>query len=788
VTSVRSSGTGAGRWAKRRSAWIAASCLLVLIGSIGSLLGAEAVRRGDTDRDRLAFHIAAANITSALQLDLQHEEDLVISASAFVTGSSRVTPDGFDRWVESVRAMSRYPELENIGLVVPVAAAQLPAFQRRLEASPVEPLGAGRGRPDVPFSLLPEGKRPYYCLAVAGLARDMHAYLPAGLDYCALAGALEGARLTGQTSYAPFTVGKTLSLGVQTPVYRGGLVPGTEAARRSRFVGWLGELIQPRELLTTALSGHAHTAVTFRYGSGTSRIVFSSGAHPAHAMAATIQLHNGWTVSTYGPAPPSGVTSDSEALMILIGGIVVSVLLGVLVLLLGTGRMRALRLVEDKTRELSHQALHDALTGLPNRALVMDRATQMLARSSRRQDAVAGALFLDVDGFKHINDTLGHAAGDTLLKVVAQRLGEVVRDQDTVGRLGGDEFVVLVESDMHETTAKSLADRLVLALREPIEIQPGRPPVSVTASIGVAVGRYASSDALLRDADLALYAAKAAGRDRYWLFDESMQDDAEERVALELDLRGAIEGKQLFLLYQPIFDLAGDRIVGVEALLRWRHPIRGVLAPGEFVPLAEETGLIVPIDRWVLGEACRQARAWTLAGRDVGVSVNVSAIQLGREDFADEVREALHRSGLEPSSLLLEITETTVMRDVQAASKRLEEVKRLGVSIAIDDFGTGYASLAHLQQLPADTLKVDGSFVTALREDDRSSDLLQAILGVGRSLSLRVIAEGIETEEQLQAVRDMGCEMGQGYLLSRPKPAESIGLLLGLGEARLPIG
>ncbi len=785
---MRSSGTGAGRWAKRRSAWIAASCLLVLIGSVGSLLTARAVQKGDADRARLAFHITAANITSALQLDLQHEEDLVISASAFVTGASRVTPDSFDRWVASVRAMSRYPELENIGLVERVPARELPAFQRRLEATPVEPLGAGRGRPDVPFSLLPEGKRPYYCLAVAGLARDMSAYLPAGLDYCALAGTLQGAWLTGQTSYAPVTVGKAVSLGVQTPVYKGGLVPATEAARAATFIGWLGELIQPRELLTTALSGHSHTAVTFRYDSGAAHIVFNSGAHPAQAMAATIQLHNGWTVSTYAPAPPSGVTADSEAFTIVIGGILLSLLLGVLVLVLGTGRMRALSLVEEKTSELSHLALHDALTGLPNRALVMDRAAQMLARAARRQDTAAGALFLDVDGFKHINDTLGHAAGDTLLRVVSQRLREVVREQDTVGRLGGDEFVVLVESDVQEPTAKALADRLVLTLREPIELQPGRPPVSVTVSIGVAVGRYASSDALLRDADLALYAAKAAGRDRYWLFDESMQDDAEERVALELDLRGAVEGKQLFLLYQPIFDLAGDRIVGVEALLRWRHPVRGVLAPGEFVPLAEETGLIVPIDRWVLGEACRQAREWAVAGRDVGVSVNVSAIQLGREDFAEEVRDALARTGLAPSSLLLEITETTVMRDVQAASKRLEEVKRLGVSIAIDDFGTGYASLAHLQQLPADTLKVDGSFVTALREDDRSGDLLQAILGVGRSLSLRVIAEGIETEEQLQAVRDMGCEMGQGYLLARPKPAESIGLLLGLREARLPIG
>lgn len=772
------------RFAGRRAAWVTAACLIVIVGSIGSLLGARAVQHSDADRNRLAFHLAAANITSALKLDLQHEEDLVVSASAFVTGDPHVTPLQFDRWAESVRAMSRYPELQNIGLVVKVPAAELARFQAHLEAEPVEPLGAGRGRSAEPFSLLPEGRRPYYCLAVAGLARNLRAYLPSGLDYCAVASALESASLSGQTSYAPFKVGRTTTLGVQTPVYEGGLVPRTEAARRRTFVGWLGELIQPNELLSTALNGHPHTAVTFSYGSGSSGIVFHSGARPSHAMKAMIQLHNGWTVRSEAAAPAPGVLGDSHALTLLIGGIAMSGLVGLLVLVLGTGRMRALSLVEEKTRALSHLALHDALTGLPNRALVMDRAAQMLARSARQQDTLAGALFLDVDGFKHINDSLGHAAGDTLLKVVAQRLREAVREQDTVGRLGGDEFVVLVESGAQDPAAKMLADRLVEALRKPVELEPGRPAVSVTASIGVAAGRYGSPDALLRDADLALYAAKAAGRDRYWLFDESMQDDAEERVALELDLRSAVENRQLFLLYQPIFDLADERIVGAEALVRWRHPVRGVLGPAEFIPLAEETGLIVPIDRWVLGEACRQAQEWARAGREIGVSVNVSAIQLGREDFAEEVREALSRSGLAPSSLLLEITETTIMRDVQAACTRLQEVKRLGVNIAIDDFGTGYASLSHLQQLPADTLKVDGSFVDALREDDRSGDLLAAILGVGRSLSMRVIAEGIETEEQLQAVREMGCEMGQGYLLARPKPAEAVELLLGLRAER----
>ncbi len=269
--------------------------------------------------------------------------------------------------------------------------------------------------------------------------------------------------------------------------------------------------------------------------------------------------------------------------------------------------MRALSLVRQKTRQLSHLALHDALTGLPNRALVLDRAERMLAHIAREPGMVAGALFVDVDGFKHVNDNLGHAAGDTLLRVVGERLQSAVRAQDTVGRLGGDEFVVLVESSVREETADVLADRLVEALRQPIQLDDRHPAVAVTASIGVAIGRYETSDALLRDADLALYAAKAAGKDRYSLFDAGMHSDVEGRVALEVDLAAALQNDQFFLLYQPIFDLASGRIESVEALLRWRHPVQGIVAPDRFIPLAEESGLIVSIGRWVLEEASRQA-------------------------------------------------------------------------------------------------------------------------------------------------------------------------------------
>jgi diguanylate cyclase (GGDEF)-like protein len=460
-----------------------------------------------------------------------------------------------------------------------------------------------------------------------------------------------------------------------------------------------------------------------------------------------------------------------------------------------TERQRTDDELARRQEELAFMANHDALTGLPNRALVLDRAEQVLARAARQPGMVAGALFIDIDDLKHVNDNLGHAAGDQLLKVVGERLQSTVRGQDTVGRLGGDEFVVLVEPTADGGTLDILADRLTEVLRDPVELDDGRKIFSITASIGVAVGHYATPDELLRDADLALYAAKATGKARYALFDASMYAEVEGRLELEADLSTAVQEGQFFLHYQPIFDLPRHTLVGVEALIRWQHPVRGIVAPDCFIPQAEESGLIVPIGRWVLEEACRQAAVWAREGLEIGVSVNVSAHQLARTGFPDDVRQALEDSGIEPSSLTLEITETTLVRDVAAACDQLEAIKALGVRVAIDDFGTGYASLSHLQRLPVDILKIDMSFVAALnkyggwsRELLHASELLHAILGVGQALSLAVIAEGIEEQSQMAALEAMGCEMGQGFLLGKPSPAEVIKSLLGPRAARRAVG
>jgi diguanylate cyclase (GGDEF)-like protein len=755
----------------------AVTVALVIGGALAAVLGARAVASSETQKARLAFHLSSEEIASTLQLSIQHEEDLVIAASAYVASNPHASPAEFDRWATSVQAMQRYPELENIGLVRLVPGSQLASFERYIAQHPVRPLGPNSVAPVEGFEVLPPGRRPYYCFAVAGLARSTVTYIPAGSDYCALAPQLMAGRDSGVASYAPFQSGGTTTLGVSTPVYHGGVAPSTVGARRRDFVGWLGELLVPRVVLARALEGHPNVAVSFRYDARESHVSFVAGHAPAHAQSATINLHNGWSVSTFAAPLATGVLRDWHALTLLIGGMLLSLLFGLLVAALASGRRRALALVHEKTRELSHLALHDALTGLPNRALVLDRAQQMLARTARRPGTYAGALFIDIDGFKHVNDNLGHAAGDQLLKVVGERLQSTVRDDDTVGRLGGDEFVVLVESASGEAVLNVLADRLTEVLREPVELRDGRKLFSVTASIGVAIGHYDTPDALLRDADLALYSAKAAGKDRYALFDASMYEGVEDRLALEADLASALQSDQFFVLYQPIFELDSGQLVEVEALVRWRHPERGVILPERFIPLAEDSGMIIPVGRWVLDQACRQAAIWRSHGLAVGIAVNVSAHQLGRRGFIDDVRNALRDAALEPSQLTLEITETTLTGDIVAASEHLAALKELGVRIAIDDFGTGYASLSQLRRIPVDVLKIDRSFVAALTEVEGRA-LLEAVVGVGRALSLTVIAEGIEEPEQLAALKEMGCEMAQGFLLGEPVEASAVEALL----------
>jgi diguanylate cyclase (GGDEF)-like protein len=435
------------------------------------------------------------------------------------------------------------------------------------------------------------------------------------------------------------------------------------------------------------------------------------------------------------------------------------------------------RIDEELTRreeELAFLATHDPLTGLPNRTLILDRVEQMLARAARYNTPVA-ALFIDVDNFKGINDTLGHGIGDELLCAVAARLEGVVRHVDALGRLGGDEFVVIAEDLTMSAGPELVAERMLEALSHPFNLgENGQTRVTVTASVGIAMGKRTSAEDLLRDADIAMYRAKWDGKNRYAVFEAAMQDSVQTRVELEMDLREALAKEEFFLAYQPTVALSDMAPTGVEALIRWRHPVRGVVEPDAFIPLLEETGMITEVGRWVLHEACRQAGAWRADGYPITVAVNVSARQLDTDQLLQDIRDALATSRLDPDALTIEITETTLMRDIEDTIARLEQVKRLGVRIAIDDFGTGYSSLAHLQQFPVDALKIDRSFILGLRHNKEGETLIRTLVQLGKALSIETFAEGIEEQRELTLLKDEDCDHGQGFLFARPLDAEAI--------------
>jgi diguanylate cyclase (GGDEF)-like protein len=417
--------------------------------------------------------------------------------------------------------------------------------------------------------------------------------------------------------------------------------------------------------------------------------------------------------------------------------------------------------------ELTFLATHDVLTGLPNRKLILDRCEQLLARS-RRNDLAVAAVFIDLDNFKLINDTLGHCAGDELLCAVAARLQGAVRETDTLGRLAGDEFIVLAEELSLAAGPELIAERLLEALSEPFALASCGARLKVTASVGVAAGQRASGEELLRDADIAMYRAKCNGKDRFVAFESEMQGAVQSRLELEMDLREALQNEEFFLVYQPIFNLNDMSPSGVEALIRWEHPKRGVVQPEEFIPLLEETGLITQIGGWVLRQACDQGASWRAAGSAIEMAVNVSARQLDSDEFVTEVREALATSGLDPHALTIEITETTLMRDAEQTIRRLTAVKALGVRIAIDDFGTGYSSLTHVQKFPVDSLKIDRSFIAGLKENKEGEALIHTLVQLGKALSIETVAEGIELQQELSLLQGERCDSGQGFLFAKP--------------------
>jgi diguanylate cyclase (GGDEF)-like protein len=501
-------------------------------------------------------------------------------------------------------------------------------------------------------------------------------------------------------------------------------------------------------------------------------------------LGTAVALDNGWfAMVTQSQAEAYASLNQATATLLIVLGVVVAALLAAGILLAFSIVMRArlaARTAEHERAEeaLEHQTMHDALTGLPNRALFSDRLDQALARAEQQdQTNSVAVLFLDIDNLRLINDSLDHAAGDRLLIIVGQRIMECVGPSDTVARLGSDEFAILLENLADAGAAVACAQRIQDRLRLPLLLNDHE--LFPMASIGIAVSSPEShvSKALFREADAAMVRAKTRGNS-YEMFDLSMANRAAERLALESDLHRALERGEFRVHYQPIFSL-GDheqRIVEVEALVRWQHPVRGLISPIDFIPVAEETGLIVPLGQWVLVEACRQAARWRVAypGRALTMGVNLSARQFQRPELLADIRDALETTGLDPHGLKLEITESVIMQDAEATTATLVALKELGIRLAIDDFGTGYSSLSYLKRFPVDTLKIDRSFVDGLGEDAQDTAIVRSIVALAKALGLSVTGEGIETAIQSDQLRELNCDRGQGYLFARPQPAELI--------------
>ncbi len=760
--------------------------LIFLVGLVASAFLAAEWRSNVTNADRKSFQSAAADVSSTLDSKLDTNLEITRTMRAIATMEPAAGDTRFLQWYSQLRLGSSATPGATAELIQPITAAGLPAFRRQAQADPAfSALLKGA------FQIVPAGRRPVYCLtrAIVGASTASSLYPPL-LDYCAavlpgigrspFAALVRTATDTGSSIVTQIPGFKLVAIGAA--VYRRGAPLATVAERRAAMTGVIGTSFDSAMLIGSVLAGHQSLTVALyhRNPGGRLALIGRSGAGSTGTSPSYLQIREigeGWLVAARGSGQ-GAVSASLQGLFVLGFGLIVTVLALLLYLVLSRSRQRAWGLVGEKTGELEYRALHDPLTDLPNRSLVLDRAEQLLARARRSDDAVT-ALFVDIDDFKQINDRFGHRAGDEVLRQIGARLKTVLRDSDTVGRLSGDEFVMLVDSAGLDVAPELVAERILDVLRQPIELPPPAPSsVAVTASIGIASGLPVSAEDLLGDADLALYKAKAAGKDGYALFESGMQTAAQDRMHLEMDLAEALEAQQLFLVYQPMFDLRDERVVGVEALLRWRHPTDGVIAPDVFIPIAEQNGSIVRIGRWVLERACARGAAWQRAGRRLTIAVNVSARQLERTEFVEEVRSALHHSGLEPATLTLEITETVLMRKPDATVHVLSELKELGVHIAVDDFGTGYSSLAYLRQFPVDLLKIDRTFITGLARSSEAQALAHTLIRLGQALGLQTLAEGVEDRDQVQELRREGCDLVQGFLFARPLSPDGIEELL----------
>ena len=775
---------------------------LLVVGLVASVTAGLSWRRSVAASQRQAFDQSAQDIAATLRMSLQRDADVMATVRTMIATDPTMTNAQFAQWFTSLGSAERYPGTFAFAFVQAVTPAQLPSFAAAVTADP--PLGLPLAHP---FQLSPAGDRPTYCLmrlialqiapATQNVAlklvkggAGLTSFIDPGTDECAgsQTSLLSTSARSGQLavgSFAPeleqYVAGTP---GAQKDVKQlfGNLSPielvlpvmSTPAGGSpAHLTGWVGGLLDSHALLGSVKGSNPGTAFVLSTPGpdGHEEVLSQTGRMASEQFRTTVGLtaDTAWSLQI-GETPADPNSPLYQGLIVFGGCLLVTVLLASLFRTLTQARSSALALVEEKTAELTFQALHDSLTGLPNRTLILQRAEAALERARSSGERVA-LFFVDLDGFKDINDTNGHGVGDQVLREVAARFTAALGTADTVGRLGGDEFIVLAEGEaaLHPD---ALAERLLAACDLPFEVPalPGS-ALPVTASIGIATGERDSATELLRDADIALYRAKESGKRGAVIFTSDMHAAVQRRVILESELRAALADGQFFLQYQPIHLIDSLDVQSVEALVRWDHPERGTIPPGEFIPVLESSGLILDVGVVVLELACRQAVAWHDRGIDLAMSVNLSARQLEADAFVSSVEDVLERTGVDPRMLVLEITETALMADPDTVARRLARLRARGVRIAIDDFGTGYSSLAYLRTFPADILKIDRTFVSATTTTSEGKALVHAMIEVGKALGLTTLAEGIEEEAQLAWLRAEGCDAAQGFLFSPPLAA-----------------
>lgn len=731
-------------------------------------------------RVRAEFLTDAEETRQQIQVRLNTYFDVVRASSALLAASNEINGAEFRAFVAGLRLRERYPGMEGIGFSAHIRRQDLRSFLRAVDLDGVTPL-----------RVWPPGQRTEYDPIMYLEPMDSQNRAAIGFDMsmnAILRAAMELARDTGQPTASsklshvpPFDQVRGGRFALLIPVYRFKAPLDTVEERRRALIGFVFSPFSSDDLLQQVVAA-AVPSVTFEVYDG-------AVASPATLLNASVAVTSGGRYQSPQSVQVAGrdwlvvVRSGARVGMMapaargtLLGGLLLSLML----FQITRAQVRAWETAARHAAELRDSAQHDFLTELPNRALLSDHLKQAIALARRHGHHLA-VLFMDLDRFKHINDSFGHAVGDQLLQSVAGRLLACVRRSDTVSRQGGDEFVVLLSEIEHAEDAAASAQKMINELTAPHDV--AHQDIHITVSVGVSIYPDDGQDAasLISAADTAMYEAKEQGRNNYKFFKPAMNAQAVARQWIEAGLRRALVRKEFVLHYQPKMNLETGAITGAEALIRWVHPDRGLLGPMEFVPIAEDCRLIVPIGQWVLREACAQARAWLDAGVPMAMAVNISAIEFRDKNFFDNVCTILKESQLEPRYLEIELTESVLMQHTESMVSVLQALKDIGVKIAIDDFGTAYSSLSYLRQFPIDVVKVDQSFVHQITTDLDGTPIVSAMISMGRSLRYHVIAEGVETREQLTFLQAHRCGEGQGFYFSRPVVADQFAKLLETG-------